>query len=208
MKRLLVLKEAQQLYFGADSLLEGFGGLVYLSTYIPQFEEIGIQVMQVSVALILVTGLIYIVLKKKFNSPLFLLFILITFLLGGLTIEHLIFDAKFPKGRTALFYVPIIALFTYLLIKELVEEFEIKRHFYLPVLLCISAPVIINLAASLNFTSAKTWQYDAHTKEVMLFVKHETDGNAQKSKNEQRLGFSAEHELLHQALGHESLSSE
>ncbi len=179
MGRLLKLKVLNELYFGSNSFSESFNSIFSSSLYISKYFETVVFIIFLIFLINLITGIIYIVGKKKYKSSLFILTLLILMLIFGSWIENLIFEAKYPSERTGLYYLPIIATFTYFLFRDLIEEFKIKRIIYLPILMAAIVFILINCCFGFNLSHTKSWRFDAHTKEMMKLVKINT-----KFKNE------------------------
>jgi hypothetical protein len=173
--RLLVLKEANQLYFGASSFLDGFNALILSSIYITLDSSWVNLIIGIIVITFLFIGVFSIILKKKYSGPLFLSITLIFILVLGLFLEHFLFDAKFPMGRTALYYILLFAVFVYHLFEFLITEFNVKKQYFIPVVLSLIAPIMINFANGVNYSHTRTWMFEAHTKDVMKTIKNHTE---------------------------------
>lgn len=176
---LLILKTRNQLYHGADSFIEGITSLITMSIYYPGYSSGVITTIKISILSFLLIGTFLIVKKKKLDGAFFYITTLMMLLITGLIAEYFLFGAKFPHGRTALFCVPITALFIHYLLFELIEEFNIKKWIYIPIILCLIAPLYLNFITSINFKYTKTWRYDANTKETMKILKEYTENNNQ-----------------------------
>lgn len=172
--RLWKLKEAGELYYGASSLIGGFDSLISSSIYFKEYTSLAILTVKILIVLFLSTSVLFVILKKKYNGELSLITILIILLAIGLFFEDVVFGAKYPTSRTALFYIPIIAIFIYHLFLALIEQYRIKTQYYAPFILCLVTPLIINFVAGANFSYTTTWKYDAHTKDVMKVIKDYT----------------------------------
>jgi len=170
-QRLLKLKEANQLYFGVNTFMEGINSLVGSSIYFTGYGSWLVTTIKIIVFLFLIVGILSIILKKKYDGPLFIIIQLIAFLSIGLFLEHLLFSAAYPAERTALFFIPIISLFIYHLFLHLKTEHNLKKQYYIPVIICLMISLGANFIVSLNSTYTKTWRYDAHTKDAMKIVR-------------------------------------
>jgi hypothetical protein len=179
--RLIKLKDAGQLYFGASTILEGLDALTLSSISFKEYAWLTILLVKISIVLFLAVGILYVILKKKYNGTLFLITMLIVLLIIGLFLEDFLFEAMYPTSRTALFYIPIISIFFYHLFLDLIEQYQIKVQYYIPVILCIVTPIVINFVAGTNVLYTTTWRYDAHTKDAMKTIRDYTqniDDNA------------------------------
>tara|TARA_R110002049_G_scaffold100145_5_gene244001 strand:- start:4562 stop:5998 length:1437 start_codon:yes stop_codon:yes gene_type:complete len=172
--KLLLLKGAGELYFGAPSFMLGFNQLLSSSNYTHYSNTSILLIVNLFMAISFIIGIVFTILKKRFNSPLFYLLLLIFILILGLHIENYLFAANFPIVRTALFYIPLVGLYLYYLISEIYEVYPKKKMVYTLICICISTPLLINFLSSINLSRTKSWDYDAHTKEAMILVKEIT----------------------------------
>lgn len=166
-QHLLDLNARKQLYAGAVSFAEGFEHLIKSSIYYRGYARWIIPTVKITVILSFLLGAASLIWKKKINGPFFATALLSTFILIGLYLEHVLFDAKFPMGRTAMFYVPMIAVFLYHLLVHVAEEYHLKKIYYLPLLIGLMIPLFMNVIASVNFKYTRIWRYDANTKHAM-----------------------------------------
>jgi hypothetical protein len=94
----------------------------------------------------------------------------------GLFVEHYLFGAKFPHERTAIYYVPILSVFLYLLLTEVKDSFTLfpaKAYSILSVIfICL---VLGNFIIDANIRQTKKWGYDCHTKDIMKLVKEKNE---------------------------------
>jgi hypothetical protein len=178
---LMKLKGANELYFGASSLIEGFDLLLISSTNFNEATSLAIFIIKLLIVSLLFISVLYIIVNKKYKGGLFLTTVLIILLVIGLFFENVFFGARYPTSRTALYYIPIIGIFTYHLFLDLIEQYDIKTKYYAPVILCLVTPLIINFVTKANLSYTTTWKYDAHTKEVMNAVRDYTQ-NADNKK--------------------------
>ena len=179
-KRLLKLKEAKQLYFGASRFIEGFDTLITYSICLKEFTPVLLFIAKLVIALFLLTGVLHLILKKRYDSSLFIMTVLIALFFIGLLLENYLFEAKYPAERTALIYIPIIAVFAYILLLELITYYEIKKLYYASLILCITIPIVINFFAGANFSRTTTWYYDAHTRDVMKIIRDKSQNTSNK----------------------------
>lgn len=175
---LLALNESGELYFGAKSFNEGLNSLITMSLSPSLDYDFVVLSIKIIVLLCLSLGLLLVISEKKFQSPLALLLMVMTLLLMGLFFEHWMFGAKFPMERTALFYIPLIAVFIYHLFSDLSTLNKIKKSYYIVVAFSFCSFALANFAMSANITNSKVWHYDAHTKAVMEKIKEMTQQEA------------------------------
>lgn len=171
-QRLLKLKELGQLYFGADSLIGGFEALIFSSMmHIEAGVSLTVAIIKGLLAMFLFSGVILVVTKKLFSGRLFLLLCLISILTLGILMEGMLFEAKYPTSRTALFFIPLMGVYIFQLLVDLIEHYHIDKRLYTTVILILSLPIVVNFIADANLTHSKTWKYDAHTKDAMQIVR-------------------------------------
>ncbi|MFT6809264.1 MAG: hypothetical protein ACJA01_002496, partial [Saprospiraceae bacterium] len=178
---LVILKRLNQLYSGATTFMGGFDDLLRSSISFPEHYGMIILSIKYIISLSLLVGVVFIVIKKKFNVAFFYVTTIMTLLVIGILLEHFLFGSKFPYGRSTLFYLPIIALYIYYLLLELINTYSIKKRVCVPIILCLIAPLYLNFFTGVNFTHATTWRYDAHPKEAMGIVKSYTEDEAYKA---------------------------
>lgn len=73
--------------------------------------------------------------------------------------------ARFPQTRTALFLIPIFAIFLYYFLNELMAKTK-KWLFYTIAILGVflSGSMAYHFSQSMNFEVTKEWDYDGGTK--------------------------------------------
>ena len=174
MSRLLQLKAAEQLYYGEHSIMKGADSLINASMYVLEDNVVMIAIVKIVVVLFLFAGVFYIIRQKKYDGPLFVISLLIMFLTLGLFLEHHLFGAKYPVERTALFFIPILALFIYHLLLDV--ESTLPKKYMLTLIVCLTVPMCINFIAGSNFTHTKTWSYDKHTKDAVTLIEEKSKG--------------------------------
>ncbi|MFK7972595.1 MAG: hypothetical protein AB8F95_19650, partial [Bacteroidia bacterium] len=164
--RLLFLSEKNQLYFGEDSLFESVQSVISSSMYLHEFEWAALLIYPIIAILCL--GLLSLVIQKDFYGPFLLCALLLLAQLVGLTLEHFLFEVRYPSGRAAIMFIPLFGLFTFYFIGH------IKRCYtklpWLPLSICafVVIPAMVLLLSRISLTYTKKWHYDAHTKEVAL----------------------------------------
>lgn len=171
---LMVLKRFNQLYYGATSFESGMDALISTSIYFPEYVGGGMMSVKFILIMALLLGALLLFLNRKLHGGLFYTMLLIVFWTIGIWLEHILFGAKFPQERTALFYIPLMAVFFYYLFSELITVYKINKLVYIPVILSIILPLCLNFVAGANIKHTKTWRYDAHTKEAMTVIRDYT----------------------------------
>lgn len=179
--RLIDLKESDELYFGAHTLTIGIDSLIASSIYFTEYPVWIVPLIKFLMISFLAIGILSVIINKKYDGGLFLITTLILVLAIGLFLEHLLFEAKYPTERTALFYLPIISIFIYHLFQHLLKHYSIKKHQYIPVALCLIIPLCLNFLEGLNISYTRTWKYDAHTKDIMTIIKDKTQNINQRT---------------------------
>lgn len=170
-EHLLRLKELNQLYFGGTSFTEGIDSLLHFSMSPFINNDFIFTLIKITFLLSLIIGGYLIIREKKMKGPLFLIFTLIVLLFLGLHLESFIFGAKFPLERTALFYIPILAVFIYHLLLHLTTIFKFKEIYFNILTVLMVAIFLMNFISESNITYTKVWRYDAHTKDAMKIIK-------------------------------------
>jgi hypothetical protein len=176
-KRLLLLKELNQLYFGAPNFIASISSIVDASIYFTAYTSWLVSIINILIILSLTIAPILLIIKKAYDATLSIIIMLIFILTGGFFLEYFIFEAKLPLERTGLFYVPIFALFIYHFFIFLTAAFKINQQAYNIIISCLIAALFANFLAGANFTYTKTWRYDAYTKDVMKIIKQHTASN-------------------------------
>lgn len=169
--RLLMLKAKDQLYFGSSSMIDSLQSLLESSFFLKESTPIVLVLINIFVITTILMGVIHIVLTKSYNSFLFHVLLLILLLSIGLYAEHILFDAKYPKSRTALFYIPLLSIYFYQFFSTLVNHYEIQKRVYIPFISLFCLTVLMNFIWKANLSHTTTWKHDAWTKEAMNKVK-------------------------------------
>lgn len=179
-ERLLLLQERNELYFGEESMIKMFESLASANNYLLAYFDGSIQGTEYVVLACLMVGALFVIWKKQYDGPLLRLGLIIVFILFGLFLEAHLFKSKYPSGRSALFFVPLFALYLFLLIEKSISVFKIKPFVYLPFFLLFSAILYLNFYFSILRNSTKEWEFDAKTKEMMIYLKTQTQQANQK----------------------------
>jgi hypothetical protein len=176
-ERLLFLSDKGELYYGVDNLFEAFQSLLLGFLY-NNVDENFVNIYNTFIVIVvivfislLITSVVYLALK--INRPI----IQITLMLAGIVVaiytENLFFNAKFPFGRTALFFIPFISLMTYLFINEIAYLLKSKLSKNLMNILfgLLIVPYFsYNLITNLNKSQTFEWSYDADTKNIVKVI--------------------------------------
>lgn len=165
--RLLKLKEANELYFGADSLEEGLHSVLHASVFNKEYAYSAAFIIEIILSLSLIIGIIHIINSKRYTSKLASILLILILLSLGLFAENYLFDAKYPLGRTALFYIPILAIYVYQLMIELSEQQKLHKKVYIPLIAFVISILTINFIDAANTTYITDWKYEAHTKDAL-----------------------------------------
>lgn len=170
---LMFLNSLNRLYFGEYSLINMLNSIIvqslYLTTY-PGWIELIIKYFIIS---IIVATIIFIIFYKKASANLKKITGLFLLIVVGFIIENLIFKAKYPSGRTGLFLIPIISILIYFLLTEVIQASKKQNQTIVSVVasIIIVVPMIINFSKNFTTEYTFTWQYDAHTKDMMTLLK-------------------------------------
>ena len=176
-KRLFLLNELNHLFFGTSNLWGTIRSLIIPSLYIAEYNSWILSFFKYVIILSLLIGIISIIVRKDYSGKLFLITVLNLILIIGIILEHFLFGALYPSGRTALIFIPIFGLFIYYLTSHFIEYYNIKEKYYIPVILCLITPLFLNFFASMNLTYTYSWRYDAHTKDAMKIIETRTQNS-------------------------------
>lgn len=169
--RLLMLSKLDQLYFGETNLLDSLKSLICRSFYFSPLVSWKLTLIQSSIIITFIFGYGWICYQKDFsNKPGKILFLLLLVLTGQI-LEHIVFNSKYPTGRTALNFIPVFGLFVLFLLESLDRSSEIKK-IIIPSLtfLFIVLPLSLNLFSNVNLKHFDDWSYDSKTKEIMNLI--------------------------------------
>jgi hypothetical protein len=140
------------------------------SIYLEDYASWIIPAIRYSILFILGSGVAFILITGKYRSIFFIMILLSGMLITGLILEKVLFDARYPVERTSLFYWPVLSLYLYHVLLHLTDRYRIKKAIYIPAILLLTAPVYINFLSGINTMYARSWKYDAHTKDVMELI--------------------------------------
>jgi hypothetical protein len=85
----------------------------------------------------------------------------------GAVVQRALFDTPLPIGRTAIFYIPLYAVFLTLLLQCLREAGPLARLLPVPVLGVLVALALVHLAGTANLSRTFDWRRDADTKTMV-----------------------------------------
>jgi 4-amino-4-deoxy-L-arabinose transferase-like glycosyltransferase len=181
-RKLLFLKAKGELYVGAASLTETFSSIIDTALYRPQTESGGGSIACGGMAAALIFCLIFLLIKRDFRSPLFIVTALLTLVFSGLLAEHYMFGVNYPMERTALYLLPLLGLFLYYLVARgvtyLVHQCAMPAWATLLIFGVIAGPLTWNLVRNGNLQKTYTWEYDAGTKKAAERLRSYINENA------------------------------
>jgi len=176
--RLLFLKNINELYFGAKSLND-----TLLSLIVSSFTNVmDVNYIRYFIFGLLLLGVFFILVKRIFDGPLFKTTLLLALLILGSLLEHYLFDALYPLQRTAIYFIPLFALFIYFLATHFIHYLPGKLQYYAAIAVCciFAIPLLLNFGEKLNLKYTYAWKYDAHTKDVAKIIEEITHESTQK----------------------------
>lgn len=173
-KRLFVLDNLHQLYFGEETFFNAIGSLVCASIYRTQYPSWFLLSLIYIFLITIPLGLLSVIIKKDFHSKFALITYMLVFVSVGLILEHVLFSAKYPCERTALFFIPMYGLFIIYFTIHILSFYSISKKIYKPILISLCVPLIIHFITSINLKYTKTWDYDANTKDAMSIINDKT----------------------------------
>lgn len=174
---LLFLSLKNQLYIGEQTLNATLNSTIENSLYFSTYPTWVFESIKYLVIVFFPLGLISIIFKKDYFGKFFIITILILFVIIGLILEHFLFHANYPGGRTALIFIPLFGLFIYYFILHLKEYYLQNKVFVILCSLGLTIPLLFHFTTNMNLFYTKTWQYDAHTKEVIFAIEKHTNKN-------------------------------
>jgi hypothetical protein len=183
---LLFLSLKNQLYIGEQTLNATLNSTIENSLYFSTYPTWVFESIKYVVIVSFPIGLISIIFKKDYFGKFFIITTLILFVIIGLILEHYLFHANYPGGRTALIFIPLFGLFIYYFILHIREYYLRNKGFVILCSLGLTAPLLFHFTNNMNLFYTKTWQYDAHTKEVIFSIEKHAD------KTKPNLGVSCE----------------
>lgn len=168
LKRLMILKEANDLYVGAESFSGSISTFIERSCYFEAYPVWFVELLQKIIVVVFPLGMIISLFRKKVGGDAFRLGALILLVLCGFWAEHYLFDTLFPISRTGVYFIALYGLFICCLFRQLLEHLSSTRQAVLVLgLVFISLPLGFHFFKTCNLRYSFEWKYDAHTKEVM-----------------------------------------
>lgn len=179
--RLLLLNKTDNLYFGEESLFNMIDSLTKSTFYFTKIDYTAVVLIRVTIPSVLLLGILISIIKRDIRDRLTLTSILSIIIIIGLILEHILFGALYPSGRTALYFLPIFGLFFSYLFSNLFELFAQRKLQLNLIILFIATPLIIHFSNNINIKRTITWRYDAYTKDVMMEIQKQTQSRKEKS---------------------------
>ncbi len=167
--QLFFLKNKNELYYGSGRLSLTIDNMFYSGVHSLEAKFKDIRLLRYLLFGLLLTASIIAFRKKRLFNPGAIALLVLTSVVLALFLEHLLFDALYPIGRSTLYIYPII-LFALLL------NFDgIKLKIFRFVALSISWIFVLNNLFDFYEYRNKTitWKEDQHVKEGMLLVKND-----------------------------------
>lgn len=170
LKRLLMLKELGELYYGNSSLIDGFNSLIIWSLDFSVLPDALIPTIDfIILAMFIIAGVLILV-TKQFGSNKAILFYINFGITLGLCIEHFFFQSLFPQNRTAVYLIPLLVLFAGSVLSELGKFIKAdKKVLVFLALILVTLPVMYQFQRRLSLNSCFEWNYDAFTKQAAIF---------------------------------------
>jgi hypothetical protein len=176
-ERLLFLSDKGQLFYGGNSLFETFHSLMYGFLYkndsdnIVSIYRVYIVIVAVLFSILVIVSIVYLFLK--INRPIVQFTTLVFGIVLAILFENIFFEAKYPVGRTALFFFPIISLLLYFLFSEVlfyIKNENQKKYVSILIALIVVPYYSYNLVSNLNTNQTNEWSYDADTKNIVKVI--------------------------------------
>jgi hypothetical protein len=158
-----------ELFFGGDTgvFTDTIRSLVERSTFSDNeiHHLIAGSVLVSMVVIMLANGLIgFVTTPLKHLSFGIKMLLLVSIILVGLELQHLLFNTRFIIERTALFLYPlIISGFVFSLSELKMSGYEVKRSFGI----VLASIFMINVVSASNLSYYHDWKYERNTKQLM-----------------------------------------
>jgi hypothetical protein len=177
-KRLLLLKENGQLYFGTDSAMHSIDSIFIWSYDLSILPDWFLLAIHYLLPLLLSGAVILIVKRRNFSGPLFIICTLVILMAVGLAAEHMFFNALYPLNRTFLYSIPLLGLLGGFFIQEL-ESTGKKFRIALvcAVFLLITGPVLYQFVRRMNVNMVAEWGYDSGTRQAAFDLADKAKGS-------------------------------
>jgi len=183
-ERLLFLSDKGELYYGGNNLFEAFHSLLFGFLYNNVTENfvniyrIYIVIVVVLFSILVIVSIVYLFLK--INRPIVQITTLVFGIVLAILFENLFFEAKYPVGRTALFFIPLISLLLYFLFNEVlfyIKNENQKKYVSILIALIVVPYYSYNLVSNLNTNQTNEWSYDADTKNIVKVILSDISNN-------------------------------
>lgn len=184
--RLLLLNKTNQLYFGEESLFNMIYSLIKGTFYFTDIDNSAVFLIRYIALSLLFFGVIISIIKRDIKDRLTTTTFLFLIIATGLFLEHILFGALYPSGRTALYFLPIFGLFITYLFSNFFELFAHHKLQLNIIIVLIATPLIFYFSSNISIKRTITWPYDAYTKDVMVEIHKQTlsrNGKATISNN-------------------------
>lgn len=171
-KQLLQLKAAGQLYYGTESAIDGFDSIVIWSLDLTKLPGNFLSVFRWLMLAVWLLAAVLLSVSKKEITKMFTIFLLVTFIVGGLYLEHKLFGALYPQNRTALFLIPLLVVFSGTVLQRTIGIISLKPVASSVILAALVAvPLLLQFKERSFSAGVSEWMYDAGTKEAALKIK-------------------------------------
>lgn len=178
---LLFLSLKNQLYIGEKTLLGSLNSIIENSFYFSTYSNWVLECVKFSTIFLFLLGVISIFFKRDFFGKLFILTLLIIFIVIGLILEHYLFRANYPEGRTALVFIPLFGLYIYYFVLHIKQYYFQKISFVIICSVVLTMPLLYHFINNFNLEYTKTWRFDAHTKKTILMIESYAKNNPKKT---------------------------
>lgn len=165
--QLFFLKNKNELYYGSGRLSLTIDNIFYSGVHLLESTFKDISLLRYLLYGLLLAASIIALRKKRLFNPGAIALIVLAAIVLALFLEHLLFDALYPIGRSTLYLYPVILL-------ALLLNFDgIRGNIFRVIVLSISWLFVLNNLFDFYAFRNKTitWAEDQHVKEGMLLVK-------------------------------------
>ncbi len=165
--QLFFLKNKNELYYGSGRLSLTIDNMFYSGVHLLESTFKDISLLRYLLYGFLLLASVIALRKKRLFNPGAIALIVLTSIVLALFLEHLLFDALYPIGRSTLYLYPVI------LLTLLLNLDGIRANIFRVGVLSISWLFVLNNLFDLYAFRNKTitWAEDQHVKEGMLLVK-------------------------------------
>lgn len=170
LNRLFFLKNLGELYFGSERITLSIDSLLCSSFPILESCEY-VFILRYILFLALIAAIILAIKNRKINHPGSISLILLGGIFIGLVLEHLIFDALYPVGRSTIYLYPLIILSILFNL-----ELQNKNRNQIGIVGIATLFLCFNLM-SFNVNHVTTWLSDQHVKRAMLNINQDIKDN-------------------------------